>query len=213
MKAMPDKCVDLVLTDPPYGIKYVCGTRIQKFDKLKNDNNTDFLPEFFRESLRILTDNSHIYCFCSWRTYARFIDSCEAAGLKMIACVVWDKQRDGRGIGDIKGGFYPIHEFCLVASNGRREWDGKRPSDIFRYEPCYDVSHPTEKPVDLIAKIISISSHEGELVCDPFSGSGTTGVAAIQTCRRFLGFEIDPRWCGLANKRIEAAKAQGVLNL
>ena len=74
-------------------------------------------------------------------------------------------------------------------------------------------AHPCQIPLEVMSRIIKSTTEQGDIILDPFSGSGTTGVAAIQTGRRFLGFEIDPRWVDLANKRIEAAKAQGVLAL
>ena len=66
--------------------------------------------------------------------------------------------------------------------------------------------HPTEKPVGLMAHFIKLHTDVGDLVMDPFAGSGTTGVAAVQLGRQFLGFEIDPEYCRLANERIEAAR-------
>ena len=66
MRGLPDKCIDIVVTDPPYLIDYQSKRRTKKFDKIENDNNTTFIPQYFKECERVMKDNTAIYCFCSW---------------------------------------------------------------------------------------------------------------------------------------------------
>lgn len=81
-------------------------------------------------------------------------------------------------------------------------------SNTWQYEPVRNPVHPTQKPVDLIENIIKHSSNEGDLVCDPFMGSGSTAVAAIKTGRHYIGIEKDESYCKIARERIKAELAQ-----
>lgn len=103
---------------------------------------------------------------------------------------------------------------CFVtawAGTGYRKWNGGGKRGIYTHLVNYgrQGEHPTEKPVPLMAEIISDFTQVGDLICDPFCGSGSTGVAAVKLGRRFVGIEKDEKWFDLSCRRIEAALKQG----
>lgn len=137
-------------------------------------------------------------------------DELQAAGAKWDTTCFWVKP-DARprfnGQGPARGAE------CFVtcwAGEGYRRWNGGGKRGVYTH--CVNTGrqgeHPTEKPVPLMAEIVADFTQPGELVCDPFLGSGTTGVAALTLGRRFVGIEREPRWFDLACKRIEQAWRQ-----
>lgn len=202
MKALPDKCVDCVVTDPPYGVGRDkgfegfggFGAKIARRRYEDSDWDSERpSKEAFDNMIRVSND-----CIVFGGNY--FADILPQGNHWLF----WDKKQTMPTFGDGE----------LIWTNIKRnsvkkkefEWNGLIGKEELRH-------HPTQKPVALMKWIIDKYTSQDAIILDPFSGSGTTGVAAIQTGRRFLGFEIDPRWCDLANKRIEAAKAQTVLQL
>lgn len=202
MKQLPDKCVDCVVTDPPYGIGIkgkVCVwggavTSGKDYGEVEWDYNP--MTKEQRDEIFRTSQNQVIWG-------GNYFD------LPPTPCViVWDKDNAGSGFADCELAWT---SFDTAVRKFKWKWHGMLQEKMGRdKEQRY---HPTQKPVALMKWIIEKYTSPDDLILDPFSGSGTTGVAAIQTGRRFLGFEIDPRWVDLANKRIEAAKAQGVLSL
>ena len=109
-------------------------------------------------------------------------------------------------MGDLKGDFAPKVEFILFLHKGRRLINGKRDPNILKFARTGNVNHPTEKPVDLCEYLISKFSESGDVILDPFMGSGTTGVACINTGRDFLGIELDKEYFEIASNRIKEAQ-------
>jgi len=105
-------------------------------------------------------------------------------------------------MGDLQGSYAPKHEFVIFAHKGRRILNGFRYADIIKAKRTGNEYHPTEKPVDLLALFIKASSDVGEIVLDPFMGSGSTGVACIKTGRKFIGIELNQNYFSTAVKRI-----------
>jgi len=208
MKGIPDKSIDLVLTDPPYGIDFQSNMRpkYRQFDKLENDNNTSRL-ETYDEFYRILKDNSVAVVFCSFKNYAE--DYNKLAELFDIKnCIVWDK--GGGGLGDLVHSLSTDYELAIVAHKGQRPIEGKRDGSVWAEGKVFNLTqqHPTEKPVALMERIIDKFSKPNDLILDPFLGSGTTAVACKKLNRRFIGLEISEEYCKIANQRL----AQGVLD-
>ena len=106
-------------------------------------------------------------------------------------------------MGDLKGDFAPKTEFIIFFHKGRRLINGKRDSNVFEYSKTRNELHPTQKPVDMTEYMLSKFSDEGDVILDPFMGSGTTGVACINTNRKFIGIELDKEYFNIAKKRIE----------
>jgi site-specific DNA-methyltransferase (adenine-specific) len=125
-------------------------------------------------------------------------------------CLVWRK--NNWGMGDLSKQYGPAHEFIIYATNGNpRPLRGDRPADVLEYGQPHteEYSHPTEKPVPLITDLLTNSTAPGDTVLDPFMGSGTTAVAAIQNDRDYVGFEIDEdNYRDVIERRIGKAKRQ-----
>jgi site-specific DNA-methyltransferase (adenine-specific) len=203
MKEIPDGSVDMILTDPPYGIDYQSNFRKEKFNKIANDKKIDM--GFIDDAYRKLKDGGAIYLFTRWDVYPEWKVDIERAGFKLKNLLVWHKA--GGGLGDLKGAYIYNHEFCIYATKGRRLLNGKRSSDVLQFSKgnTSEYKHPTQKPLDLIAFLLEKSSLCNDVILDPFMGSGTTGVAAKNLNRSFIGIELDLDYFNIALERIESA--------
>lgn len=205
MKSIPDNSIDSVITDPPYGIKYSSNwrTKTEKFDVLKNDDN-DVRLLAYSEFARILKNNTVAVVFASWKNAAVDIQELQKHfDIKNI--IVWFK--GGGGMGDLKHTLSTDYELAIVCHKGKCRIRGKREGSVFQFAKVNPnkMVHPTEKPVDLIEKIISKFTDENAIILDPFAGSGSTGVAAVNMGRRFIGFELDDKYFEIAKQRINDA--------
>ena len=205
MKNIEDGKVDLVVTDPPYGMNFQSHRRKEVYDKIKNDESLDWLDEFFEQANRVMKDNTAIYVFCSWHNVDKFKIAFEKY-FKLKNILVWVKNNHGSG--DLKAAYAPRYEFVLYGHKGRRLFEEKRYDDVMFFDKTGNKYHPTEKPVDFMELIVRNSSCEGDIILDPFMGSGSTGVAALNTDRDFIGIELDPTYFQIAKDRIEQAQLQ-----
>ena len=158
---------------------------------------------------RMLPDGGSLLSFIDWRQYPNAYGAIETANLRIQGVVVWDKMHFALG-----NGFRNQHEFILHASRGTPTiHDRAVPNVIQCKRIAASTIHPTEKPPALIVRLLPVVTCEGQQVCDPFMGSGTTGVACVQTGRRFIGIEKEPKYFEIAVKRIEAALADKAAEL
>ena len=186
LKEIPDNSIDLVITDPPYGMFFQSNHRAVKHLKIEGDNE---LPiEAINHCIRIA--KNACYIFCRWDNLK------DMPKPKSVLC--WVKNNWSMGDLEHEHGrqweaicFYPKegHEFI------------KRIPDVIFSERTGNELHPTEKPIKLIRTLIK--ANKGKVVLDPFIGSGTTAVACIQSERDFIGIEIEPKYVEIANQRIE----------
>ena len=109
-------------------------------------------------------------------------------------------------MGDLKADFAPKVEFILFIQKGRRLINGRRDPNIFKFNRTGNIHHPTEKPIDLMKYLISKFTDETDVVLDPFMGSGSTGVACVESNRSFIGIELDETYYNTAVKRISDTK-------
>ena len=206
MKEIPDGSVDMILTDPPYGMDFQSNRRVvkDKFNKIKNDKNVDWLPDLLQECFRVMSDNSAIYCFCSWHKIDIFKQEIEKT-FKIKNIIVWVKNNHGSG--DLKAAYAPKHEFVIYAHKGRSLFRDKRTPDVMEYPKIHSsrLQHPTEKNTDMLGLFIKNNSDKDATILDPFMGSGSTGVAAKNLNRKFIGIEMDEGYFNIAKKRIDAA--------
>jgi len=208
LSTIQDGGIDLIVTDPPYGINFRSNSRkaTPKFDKIKDDVDPDYaiLNEFYR----VLKDNSALYLYTRWDVYPKWKKEIENAGFVVKNMCIWYKP--GGGMGDLEGSYSPEHEICIFAHKGRHKIRGKRISDVWklRKDPPGSYIHPTQKPVHAMELPVLKSSDEGDLILDPYSGSGSTGVACAKSKRRFLGCDIEEKYVNLANKRIQIELSQ-----
>jgi DNA modification methylase len=209
---LDDDSVDCVITDPPYGIDWQSGHREEEFDKLAADENIDDAIELFdvacAEFQRVLKPNSHIYICTRWDVYSDF-QHVVRRHFTERNCLVWAK--NNWGMGSLDTGYRPQHEFVIFAhADSPRTLNGQH-SDLLEYPraPTTEYTHPTEKPLGLVEELLVASSDKGDTVLDPFMGSGTTAVAAIQNDRDYVGFEIDEEnYRSVIERRIGEAKRQ-----
>lgn len=201
LRQMEPESVDAIITDPPYGINYVSqtGARIQ--------NDTAPFIWFLYDAFRVLKPGSSgrgtLVCFTRWDVQQVFIDAIRLAGFIVKSEVIWDKVQ--YGMGDVKSQFAPSHENIIFAVKGKFSFPGHRPKDLITHRklPGNQMTHPTEKPVPLLADLITAVTKPGDLILDPFAGSGSTLVAAKKTGRRFVGIELDELYYERAQRRIE----------
>lgn len=200
LRQLPDKSVDLVLTDPPYGMEFVSGRRKVAYAKMEGDNGgLDWLPEWLEQVDRVSKDDAIWLVFCSWHNVDIF--KREVARFRKVKNIlVWVK--NNHGAGDLFCDFAPQYELVLFCNPGRKRLNGKRPSTVLRYGSTGNKLHPTQKPVDMFEELIKITSNENDIVLDPFSGSGTTAVACRNTGRQFILVEKDPRYHAESIKRL-----------
>ena len=231
LRGMDSKSVDMVFTDPPYGHSQNDGDLLSQIAKiaphknkpthrhnaLQNDGPEahDLFRAILPELRRVLVPGGCCCCCCcgggpdpQFARWSLWLD--EVFEFKQT--VVWDKGPMGMG-----WHYRRSYETVLVATKpgAACKWYDKshKVENVIRARKIIPnrEQHPTEKPPSLAAHFIRLHSQPGELILDPFCGSGSTGVAAIKHERRFLGIEIDPKYCRLAEARISPALAQGVL--
>lgn len=201
MKQIPDESIDLVLTDPPYGMNYQSSWRTDKFAKIDNDISLEWIKPFLEETYRTMKEDSHIYLFCNDYAISDFRREMEAVGFTPKRTLIWVKNNHTSG--DLEGDYGNKTEFILFAHKGRKELNGKRETNVLNYARVANLRHPTEKPVSLCSFLIEKSSKESDTILDPFLGSGTTAVACQELHRNFIGIEISPEYCKIAEARLK----------
>lgn len=201
LRRIEDGAARLVLTDPPYGIGY----KSTLGERVANDDAPYIW--WLREAWRVLAPRSALFCFCRWDVEDTFKMAIRSAGFEVRNQAVWDKQN--RGMGDTRRTLAPAHEVILFAVKGDFTWPGGRPSTMFRWPRPHwkhGRTHPTEKPVGLLAELIAATTRPGDMVVDPFAGSGSTGEAAVRLGRAFWGCELDPTHARQARARLTRAR-------
>lgn len=194
LKTIPDESIDLIITDPPYGISFK-GNRClnEEYDELFNDDSLDFLDGIGLEFERVLKPNSHCYIFTNWISYPfmmKYFDN-----LKLNTVIVWDKDSGNHGMGDLTD-YAPRHEFIMKYSKGRRPLNGKRIPNVIRHNNIKMTGefklHPTQKPRGLMEILIEKSSNPGDIVADFYGGSYSVPRAAMRMFRKSIGVELNP---------------------
>jgi site-specific DNA-methyltransferase (adenine-specific) len=206
LKTLPDESVDLAITDPPYESlekhrKMGVTTRLKQSRMSSNKwfqifHNERF-PELFNQIYRVLKKNTHFYMFCDQETMFVAKPMGEDAGFKFWKPIVWDKTVIGMGYH-----YRAQYEFILFFEKGKRRLYDLGIPDVLKVKRVWQ-GYPTEKPVPLMEILISQSSDPGELVIDPFFGSGSVGVAALNLKRRFAGSDICDEALDVARMRFE----------
>lgn len=209
---LADDSVDCIVTDPPYGVDFVSGHREEQFDAIANDEDEASALDLFQSTLpelhRVLKPDGHVYVFTLWRVHPQFQQLLSGA-FEIQNCLVWAK--NNWGMGHIGHDYRPQHEFIIFAHGDSPRPLAEQESDLLEYARpnSTEYDHPTQKPVALIERLLSLSTDEGDTVLDPFMGSGTTAVAAIQNSRDYVGFELDEEnYRSVIERRISEAKRQ-----
>jgi len=185
--------VDLVVTDPPYLVNY----KDRSGRTLQNDNNPAGVLPVFEPMARAMKQNSYAVCFAGWSALPQFTQAWEAAGLRIVSQIVWQKQYASR-----RGYTEYRHESAYVLAKGNPAKPAYPLPSVMGWVYSGNKCHPTEKAVEIIAPLIRCFSKQGDLVCDPFSGSGSTSVAAALNGRDYLGIELDAKHVATARMRL-----------
>jgi len=228
LKKLDDESIDCIITDPPYAISqkgkkisrkslssksWKCDMDIKldfgEWDTFKDEKEYfEFTESWFKECVRVLKQKSWIYIFFD-RLKIGYFDLILAPkyGIKSRTVFTWLKTNPCPSFRKVN--WLSASEFVWVGSKGECKLKNfLKQSEMFNYMITPNKSiygkteHPTEKPEDLIRKFILVNTDKGDIVLDPFMGSGTTAVACKQLNRNFIGFEISKRYVEIANKRL-----------
>ena len=213
LRTLPASSVDLVITDPPYESlekhrAIGTTTRLKHSKASSNDWFSIFpnarFPELFAEIYRVLAKDTHFYLFCDPETMFVAKPLAEQAGFKFWKPLIWDKKKIGMGYH-----FRARYECVLFFEKGKRKLADLGIADIIESSRIVG-GYPAEKPPEVSEVLVKQSSVVGELVIDPFMGSGSVGVAAMRNARMFRGNDLCEEAIGITRSRlVEAGGHEG----
>lgn len=220
MKNLPDNSVDLIVTDPPYNLSKNYGVTS---DNMKFDSYLQFSEMWLSEAKRVLKPTGTIYLFMGMR-YISYIYSIleKKLNLNFVSWITWYYTQ---GVGKTKG-YSPRHDDILMFSKSKNytfnlddiripqkyyrsinNMRGANPGNVWQFSHVHFCSgnrqkHPTQKPEGLIERMVLASSNEGDIVLDPFIGSGTTARVCQQLKRNIIGFDNNPEYIEMSKSRL-----------
>ena len=216
MRGIPDGSVDMVLTDPPYKVisggngstSAMHGNSANNGILNKNDgkifkHNDICISSYAGELFRVLKATSHCWMFCNEKNRRFFEDEMLKVGFKCHGIFPWVKQNATPNRWGMKN-WEPV--FLFRKGKARTLYTPSLKQALTETNPVGKKLHPTEKPVPLLKKYIEASSLVGEVILDPFMGSGSTGVACRNLNRDFIGIELDESYYKIAEERIREGK-------
>lgn len=228
MKQMPDQMVNLVITSPPYNLKNSTGNGMKdgRGGKWANaalqngyTHHTDCMPhdEYVKwqrrclnEMMRIIPEDGAIFYNHKWRVQSGLLQDRQdiVNGFPVRQIIIW--KRKG-GLNFNPGYFLPTYEvvYLIAKSNFKLAPKANACGDVWDFTQEMNNEHPAAFPVDLIDRIVS--STTAKIILDPFMGSGTTAISAINFKRNYIGIDISPEYCEMARKRIEKHGLQSKL--
>jgi site-specific DNA-methyltransferase (adenine-specific) len=210
LRTLADESVDLMVTDPAYESlekhrKVGTTTRLKHSKASSNDWFAIFpnarFPEFFVEVYRVLARDTHFYMYCDAETMFVAKPLAEAAGFTFWKPLIFDKKTIGMGYH-----YRARYEVILFFEKGKRRLNDLGVADVIE-APRVRNGYPTEKPVSVSEVLVRQSTQPGELVIDPFMGSGSAGEAAVKLGRRFAGNDLSEAAVELSRGRLLAAGA------
>ena len=229
MKSMPDGSVDLVVTSPPYNLKNSTGNGMKDGrggkwsraslingyshydDNIPHDEYAKWQRDCLTEMLRLIKDDGAIFYNHKWRVQAGLLQDRQdiVQGFPVRQIIIW--RRKG-GINFNKGYFLPTYEviYLIAKPNFKLAPKANAHGDVWEFTQEMKNGHPAPFPVQLVDRIIS--STDAKIVLDPFMGSGTTAITAMGNKRDYIGIDISPDYCKMAEKRIEKNNIYSELN-
>lgn len=211
MRKLPDKSVDLTLTDIPYGAvskngaeraKYV--GQLRKIDKGLADIVTFELTDFLREVSRVT--NGGVYIFCGVEQVSTIFSYFDSHKDFMVRQCAWRKTNPAPSNGQHM--WLSTMENCIFAKRRKTKFNALCRPSVWDFPISRGKLHPTQKSLDLFEYLTQASTDEGDLILDPCMGSGTTAVAAVKLNRNFIGFEIEREYVDIANKRLNGVQIE-----
>ncbi len=237
LQRIPDGSIDLILTDPPYGLGKDYGN---DSDKQEAAEYLAWTERWIDAALPKLKPTGSLYIFLTWR-YSPEIFVMLKQRMTMINEIIWDRRVPSMGgstrsftsVHDTIGLFVKSKSYYFDLDSVRIPYDaetkkarsrsifvgakwlelGYNPKDLWSVSRIHKedperVEHPTQKPLEIIERMVMASCPEGGVVLDPFMGSGTTAVAARRCGRQFVGFELNPDYCAIIDARLQSAEAE-----
>jgi adenine-specific DNA-methyltransferase len=191
---LADGSVDFVLTDPPYLVNY----HDRQGRSLAGDDSSQWLKPAFAQIFRVLKPGRYCVSFYGWNKVDQFFAAWRAAGFRPVGHLVWVKD-----YASSKGLLAYQHESAYLLAKGN---SGARPDsplpDVLDWQYTGNRFHPTQKPVRSLKPVIEAFTKPGEVVLDPFCGSGSTLLAAKILGRRYIGIELDAEYAKTAQERL-----------
>lgn len=228
MKKIPDGVVDLIITSPPYNIKNSTGNGLKdgRGGKWANAalqkgyaNYDDCMPheeyvkwqrESLKEMMRIISDAGAIFYNHKWRVQDGLLQDRQdiVSGFPVRQIIIW--KRKG-GLNFNPGYFLPTYEAIYVIAKPKFRLAPKANAhgDVWEFTQEMKNEHPAAFPVNLIDRIVS--STNAKIILDPFMGSGTTAISAINFKRNYIGIDISPEYCEMAGERVKHHQSQAKL--
>jgi adenine-specific DNA-methyltransferase len=193
LQQLPDSLVDLIVTDPPYGVRY----QDRKGRTIANDDDPSRVLGAFSDLYRVLKPDSLCVSFYGWTQVDAFFRAWRVAGFRPVGHIVWVKDYAS------SAGFLRYrHEQAFLLAKGRPAVPARPLDDIQPWVYSGNSDHPTQKAVRILTPLIETFTQPGQLVLDPFAGSGSTLVAAAAAGRRYLGIELEEGYCDIAMDRL-----------
>ena len=212
LKKFPEDSIDLVLTDPPYGINS------------NESNGIDYKDNFYdvniisKETFRILKENTRAYIFTAQKTFIDVVKNFIKNGFNLHQTLIWFKPNLAGGTKKKTYDFTSVYEQIMLFYKGKplklKKTDGFNNFDVLKYaQPQSNFKkdkryHVHQKPLKLIEHLVLASTNKNDLVLDPFVGSGTTATVCEKLNRRWIGIEINEEYCEIAKARLLAIETE-----
>lgn len=237
LQRIPDQSIDLILTDPPYGLGKDYGN---DSDKQASQEYLMWTEQWIDAVLPKLKPNGSLYIFLTWR-YSPEIFVMLKQRMTMINEIIWDRRVPSMGgstrsftsVHDTVGLFVNSKNYYFDLDSVRIPYDaetkkarsrsifvgakwlelGCNPKDLWSVSRLHKenperVEHPTQKPLEIIERMVRASCPDGGIILDPFMGSGTTAIAAKRCGRHFVGFELNAEYCEIIDQRLASQESQ-----
>lgn len=214
LKEIPGESIDLIITDPPFAIDFKerknnynrNGERVIKgYNEIPKEKYYEFSYKWIKEAYRILKITGSMYIFSGWTNLKDVLNAIEDVGFIQVNHLIWKYQF---GVYTERKFVTSHYHILFVVKNPKKYKFNKiehYPEDVIVINREYwtgKLKTPTKLPKELVRKLILFSSDEGDIILDPFLGSGTVVLVAKLLNRHFIGFEIVPEYCEFARKRI-----------
>jgi adenine-specific DNA-methyltransferase len=201
LRGMDSESVDFVLTDPPYLVSYRPSTYKVRWPKfkgvIKGDSDGRWLAPVFSDVWRVLVNDSLCLSFYGWPHADAFLTVWKLVGFRPVSQIVCVK--NGIGLGYFSRA---QHEAAYLLAKGKSQKPAKAMSDVLDWRRVIDSDHQNQKPLAMISRLVAAYAPEKSLIVDPFSGSGTTLLAARNLGHRAIGVEVEERYCEITAKRL-----------